>query len=245
MSAESPSISDTLSGPAGAPLRLFHGTDHDFAEFRPFSHFGSVEAASTRASADGGKIYSVTLAMQNPLPVEDAGNWSHPNSVKKVVSNTGLLSEAELQHIFSGLDRWGHSNQATMPSNSAIKSELKADPIFAEQDWNKDILWKQRLIKSLERKGYDGFSNTNELEDRGHTSYAIFRSDQVVPYFGKNPEQPVRLAPSVEKAEPQFASTIPPKAETLLPNPAHTTIQTRIGTIDAMPVKRLVGLDWL
>ena len=64
----------------GRPLKVFHGTNKSFEQFRPLSHFGTSRAANQRLSAlkniygqsaTGNHVWPVYLKITNPLRVQD------------------------------------------------------------------------------------------------------------------------------------------------------------------------------
>jgi len=64
----------------GDPLRLYHGTRHDFDTYHEMSHFGTINAANERlrflaklnpANAKGQHVRPVYLRITNPLRVVD------------------------------------------------------------------------------------------------------------------------------------------------------------------------------
>ena len=69
-----------------------------------------------------------------------------------------------------------------------VEKELQTDNLYntfarhtcyTPEQLNRYHLYQQRMIHYFEHLGYDGFNYTNRSEDRGHTSYIVFRPENI------------------------------------------------------------------
>lgn len=74
-------------------------------------------------------------------------------------------------------------------SNNAVAHELSSESLyelakdsmfFNSDQINRYHLCFQRMIQYFENLGYDGFNYTNLHEDKGHTSYVVFRPENII-----------------------------------------------------------------
>jgi len=86
----------------GQPLKVYHGTHHDFTSFHPGSHFGTVKAANQRVRqhglnhtpVSGRQIMPVYLRITNPLRVTDS-----------IASDEAALLNAIVRGEYPDIDR--------------------------------------------------------------------------------------------------------------------------------------------
>jgi hypothetical protein len=75
----------------GRPLRVFHGTNTQFDQFFPMSHFGTAVAANqrvgyrTRQTGGAGYVVPVYLRIENPLRVSDAEASEEPALLNAII----------------------------------------------------------------------------------------------------------------------------------------------------------------
>lgn len=160
---------------------LWHATVHlglRAADFRPFSHFGTREAALQRVAevihARGWQhrpdlrgrpdifpfeIHPVRLSVERALRVPDAKGMRH--SAKDIVDEAHyrlrLLDAAERDRVIGHL--MGGPGEGRIGEERAFSA----------------------LADLLRAKGYDALVYTNLCEDKGQESWAILDSRQVVP----------------------------------------------------------------
>lgn len=54
----------------------YHKSKNDFEEFKPFSHFGTVDQANMRATGGDAMVYPVHMRGDNFKRMRDTGDWS-------------------------------------------------------------------------------------------------------------------------------------------------------------------------
>lgn len=79
----------------------YHGTDADVVQFRPLSHFGSQQAAKDRMAYKkiGGKIYQVSLDINNPAIIKDFPGVHTPRQFAFALKNAKIFSQDEMLGI--------------------------------------------------------------------------------------------------------------------------------------------------
>lgn len=160
-----PSGPDTDTG----KLAAYHGTMTDFQTFLPLTHFGSLDAAQSRLAhhaksaaksaksakivATGpsaqGKIYKVELDIKHPALIRDLKGVSHgPTLLAFALKDAKVITREQMLSVTS------------VPYGLDGVARGKA------------------LIQLLTSMGYDGIVYKNRVEDPGHMSWIILRSDQ-------------------------------------------------------------------
>lgn len=80
-------------------------------------------------------------------------------------------------------------NEPFQMRSTDVLAELATDNLYKDatgdtwmppDETNRYHLYQQRMIQYFEHLGYDGFNYTNRSEDRGHTSYVVFRPENIV-----------------------------------------------------------------
>jgi hypothetical protein len=126
----------------------YHGSTDDINEFRPFSHFGSEQAAHDRMDykkVKNGKVYKVELNIKNPLTIKDFPGVHYDRIYAFALRDKKLISQEEMEYI-------------TFEENP---QELR-----------------KKLLTKLKDLGIDGFVYKNRYEDKGNTSYVIVDPNQ-------------------------------------------------------------------
>lgn len=159
---------------------------------------------STSPDTPSLSMQKVHLYMKHPITVEDWGdhrgiagwkNWfSHDYEPKAIYLNHSEFMEqcdASEQHKRYNvalttrykklLTQFIFVEPFKTLTPEEVKQELNAENLFKPKDeqTDRESLAMQRLIRFLEGEGYDGFRYVNDHEDRGSTSYIIFRPWQV------------------------------------------------------------------
>lgn len=168
------------------PITAYHGTRSDFTEFRPFSHFGTEQAAKDALlsvkTMKGGKprIAEVELNISRPLEVKD-------------VSGTGREE----------VPSWAF--------DAAEKGVLTEEQAFAiEKLFFEDTAkGREAFSNLLTEKGYDGLKYLNKTEDKGSVSYVALRSDQVRPKTSVAPSVSRSTDAGAEVGFPPKANEVP------------------------------------
>ena len=243
---------------------LTHATFDDLTppggieSFRPWSHFGTQEAAlerlqarraakpavpkgepataerpvrvPLRAPVEGGQYYNVYLNIKNPLKLDDVGSWEQP------------------ERVVNGIVRiLGEQHEIVKSANFLkVKQKMIArDPLNPLE--HKDIQ------KVLEEFGYDGIVYRNIHEAQGSTSYIIFRPEQVkmasptprpdrkrhssTPALRDGSEELKASTPAVDpytvgEIENQpFNAAVPPASFEVIPPPAISQSETVASTV--------------
>jgi hypothetical protein len=134
---------DTLTEDKSINTVAYHGSIDDITEFRPFSHFGSEQAAHDRMDykkVKNGKVYKVELNINNPLTIKDFPGVHYDRLYAFELRDKKLISQEEMEYI-------------TTEENP---QELR-----------------KRLLDKLRDLGIDGFVYKNRYEDKGNLSYVI------------------------------------------------------------------------
>jgi hypothetical protein len=168
--------------PQGQPLVLFHATVADFdpCAFNPLSHFGSEMAADEIAlyrfmdGDDGCRVFPVFLSIKNPLRILDLNPHDKGNF-------KDYFSECTVKHALSVKERQYCFDYDVEKAPVPLRQEASTSNILPVHMQSVEHLWVDRLIRTLESKGYDGFMYRNDHEDVGSFSYVSFRKEQVRP----------------------------------------------------------------
>lgn len=181
----------------GVPtVKAYHGTPNpnliNGQDFFPLTHFGSLKAAQERLQNVRDQdaehaIIEVDLKLRNPLELPDLGGGHGLATWQRMLQYEvpSIISDEESDYIFSS----PHNRDM-----ADVKAELGKDTLFNpdqiphispyleydELQQARSCLVAQRLIQALERKGYDSVKYTNDYEDRGHTSYIVFRPQKQI-----------------------------------------------------------------
>ncbi len=176
----------------GKPEVMYHGTNADVTEFRPFSHFGTAKAANDRYEAlrsfsedvvhrDAGpfSIVPVYLKLENPLRMPDlAGvdaNTSKPyEEALDDFDKKYPPDDDDISRRFQAIDRGEGPTHASLESDTDLSEYLyRNDVIDSEEFWEVQYS-PQKAMELLKAKGYDGIVYTNDVEDTGSDSYIVF-----------------------------------------------------------------------
>jgi len=169
----------------GEPLVVYHGTRSNISQFDPDKswtglglHFGSQEqaeasfvtsAAGKRAKI-GRVIMPVFISLQNPLRLEDEGDWDS-FEVRKQLVTRGLLSQKESEAIEYSVKKM---MDKTKPER----------PPYDKWFRNIDAERSRRVRHFIESKGYDGVVYANHYEGAGD-SYIAFHPTQIKSVWNK------------------------------------------------------------
>lgn len=166
----------------GNPLVVYHSSDKPIESFRPYSHFGTSEAANDRAGMlrdfsenvvgrdpERSSVYPVYLKLENPLEMPDLASLD---------SNTmEPMEEAQSKYDEEGGDSEPYA--AAWESETDVSEWLyRNDVITVDEFWEVQYS-PAKAMELLKEKGYDGIVYTNAVEDAGSKSYIIFDSTQV------------------------------------------------------------------
>lgn len=177
-----------VTNPDGSPKVLYHATNWDVEEFRPFTHVGTAQAANDRYAAliamddwingttgsnrrpTDYRMYPVYVAMKNPLRMPDLAS---------IDSSSGrLLAEIQEEMDDPDYDGSGHGYPRGWEGEEAIATTLLEMGIFTIDDFEEARSNRKALLK-LRRMGYDGIVYQNDVEDPGSDSYIVFSPRQI------------------------------------------------------------------
>jgi 8-oxo-dGTP pyrophosphatase MutT (NUDIX family)/GNAT superfamily N-acetyltransferase len=193
----------------GRPMVMYHATQTgDIEEFRPFTHFGTQQAANDRhrdlwnfyndeiknpARASGSNIMPVYLSVVHPLRLPDLAsldiNTGEP--IRERDEDDTNIDEDEQY------PRGWESTEAI--ATTLLEREIIDIDQFEECRDNEDAL------KLLESMGYDGIVYENVVEDPGNDSWIVFRPNQIKSAIGNSGQfdsNSNKITASVE--EPQY-----------------------------------------
>lgn len=166
----------------GDPLLCYHGSHHwnaDIQQFRPLTHFGTLRAANSRINHQyrqhyDSAMYPVYLAIKHPLQLVDKRGVQH---------DVYRLSDYLAFGTFG--DFGGSAEKRNARYGTITLDDYEMIRQTEQRDHNAGI---PLLIKYATAKGIDGFVYRNAVEDRGSTSWVIFRPDQVWPIYSDRPD---------------------------------------------------------
>ncbi len=138
--------------------------------------------------------YLVNLSITKPLIMDDIGmhsepvkweSWMRGNYWNKPFFKKRYSDEDIAQRNAQALYRFIFKNPDTMKEDE-LRYELSLEKLYDPNEAGKDDarhLKKrvkfQRLIRYLEKEGFDGVQYKNTWEDKGSISYIVFRPEQV------------------------------------------------------------------
>jgi putative nucleotidyltransferase with HDIG domain len=132
------------------------------------------------------KIIPVQLNLTNTYEIDDFGGTSDINYFQCVVLYH-IVHDLKLNNIPYFYD-YIFTEPFHIPTPD-VKKELQTDNLYnttaqqhachTPEQVNRYHLYQQRMIQYFEHLGYDGFNYTNRREDRGHTSYIVFRPENI------------------------------------------------------------------
>lgn len=160
------------------PPVVYHATRADFHEFRPLSHFGTMQAAHDRYndkwhpahldmnhSAHHVSVMPVHISLKNPLDVGPERDWQ---------SNRDTIRQAADSMFKSG-----------RMDQDYLKSAEKLYDLVDDKRWGSDPrAAEQEGANLLREAGHDGIIYTNRIEDPGSRSFITLGPEQVKSAIG-------------------------------------------------------------
>lgn len=134
-----------------------------------------------------GKIIPAQLNLCQTYEIRDWLGASDINYYKRMVLYH-IDHDLKLKNKIPGFYDYIFSEPFNMSDTGVIR-ELQRDSLYepaqkpdtlSPNQINRYHLCYQRMIQYFERLGYDGFHYVNRCEDRGHTSYVVFRPENIV-----------------------------------------------------------------
>ena len=156
----------------GQPLVVWHASPPQIDPFYEFDpgrvadigfHFGTEKAAS-----EFGKPRPFYLSIQNPIRLEDPGDWFYGVgrgwSVQDQLARDGLIDrhQYEVFHVAAEVLRADRKAHGYTPRWTQERAKLS-----------------EKMRRILLDKGFDGVVYTNESEDYGSTSWIAFAPTQI------------------------------------------------------------------
>lgn len=178
-----------VCNPDGSPMVMYHATQADIGEFRPFTHFGTQAAANQRHSdttsfyddvlknpgrSQGSNIMPVYLSIKNALRLPDLATIDLDGNPMEYADD-GVEHDEDWEAEEEDEDR---QYARGWESEDALSMTLLEEGIF-DIDEYEEFYDNDKAIKHLATKGYDGIVYQNAVEDKGQDSWIIFRPDQV------------------------------------------------------------------
>jgi 2'-5' RNA ligase len=198
-----------VRNPDGSAKVMYHATQSDIEEFKPYTHFGTQKAAEDR-NATLGDFYINEL--KNPKRFNGANtipvylSVKHPLRLPDLASIDEYTGEPLPEGEERGEDQYprGWENEEAIATTLLERGIIDIDE-FEEHRSNDDAL------KLLEEKGYDGIVYKNAVEDPGQDSWIVFRPEQIKSAMGNHGTFDPENRMDQEKAEE------PPKDKDELP----------------------------
>jgi hypothetical protein len=176
----------------GSPAIMYHATQAEIGEFRPFTHFGTQDAANQRyrdttsfyeeignlSRGHGSNIMPVYLSIQNALRLPDLATINHDGEV---------IADID-EEDFEDHDEYG-DDERRIPrgweAGDTLGQTLLELGIF-DIDEFEEFYDDTDAIKRLATKGYDGIVYQNAVEDAGQDSWIVFSPNQVKSSVGNS-----------------------------------------------------------
>lgn len=150
------------------PSVVYHSTKGDFHEFRPMSHFGTMQSAHDRYSPDlnlsqGMSVIPAHISMKNPLDVGEEGHWQNNRQTVRQAADVMFKSENPSKEYLRAAEKL---------------YDLAHNPFIKMPDL------EQQAAQALREAGHDGIIYTNMIEDPGSRSFVTLGPEQVKSSIG-------------------------------------------------------------
>ncbi len=133
-----------------------------------------------------GRVIPVQLNMDNTYEIQDIAGHHEFNYFRGAMLYH-ITHEMQIAGVPKFIDDM-FVEPFRMPADD-VRAELMSDTLYPvatarsgyylPHEIDQYHLCSQRMIHYFESMGYDGFHYNNRIEDRGHTSYIVFRSENV------------------------------------------------------------------
>lgn len=194
----------SVTDPNDKPLVVYHGTkaDQNFGRFHRLTHFGTLQAAEQRLDPADFPLYvnGDYLMSRLKIPVNERnGYWAKlPQEERDRLFSehwqrrNDAMEGSRIYPVFLNIRRpmeiydsgAQHDVRAYLDDAVAngVLTDNESDAVRMLNNYSTtQALGK--LVSLLEKKGYDGFSYRNNVEDSGSTSYVTFRPEQIKSIF--------------------------------------------------------------
>ena len=194
----------------GSPKVLYHSTiSSDIHEFKPYTHFGTQEAANQRAEIlyefshdvvkrDTGRpnVMPVYLSIQNPVRLPDLASLYQ--------EGRSFEEQNALWHEKNQPADYEPQQRAWENEGDLISTLYERDVIDRDEFWEHQYDSTEEAFALLESKGYDGVVYENSVEDAGQDSWIAFKPTQVKSAIGNrgtyDPKNPLITAGRADQA---------------------------------------------
>lgn len=162
----------------GKPMLVYHGTadPKEFRSVRGLSHFGTLGAATSfvgpRDIRQGPhRIYPVYLRIENPVGMADSGQSHNAfHLAGDIAFHVGKLGDT---HLKDALDALIHKWINTYGGSKTLSTHTPGEHVPGEH------VRMLKLIRLLQKFGYDGIGYYNRSEHPGSFSWVPFSRKQI------------------------------------------------------------------
>lgn len=174
-------------------LAAFHGSFRPrIGKFKPFSHFGSEQAANDRLQfltandprfkgQTTGYLYKLDLGINSPATVRDYPSLQDPSTgrMDKIIAWVNdLIKDPRVKSYV-----WNYKDPQGRPQQKTGVDRLKGIQYGAKtghwREWESPAVFLGRFVQALRDMGIDGFVYKNQVEHKGELSYIAFDPDSV------------------------------------------------------------------
>jgi hypothetical protein len=183
----------TMSEDTLDEIASFHGSFRPrIGKFKPFSHFGSEQAANDRLQfltahdprfkgQTTGYLYKLDLGINSPATVKDYPSLQDPSTgrMDKIVAwINDLIKDPRVKSYV-----WNYKDTQGKPQQKTGVDRLKGIQYSAKngywREWESPAVFLGRFVQALRDMGIDGFVYKNQVEHKGELSYIAFDPDSV------------------------------------------------------------------
>jgi hypothetical protein len=163
-------------------VAAFHGSFRPrIGKFKPFSHFGSEQAAKERLDyltaedprfkgITTGYLYKLDLGINNPVTVKDYVDQQDP-STGNMIKIASWIKDIKKDPRATAYRYQKNERTLDWFANNAIRGYWR--------EWMRPEEFIGEFINLLEKMGIDGFVYKNAVENKGQLSYISFRPENV------------------------------------------------------------------
>lgn len=152
------------------PNVVYHGSTADFNEFRPLSHFGTMQAAHDRFKSSpkqqtNQNVIPAHISLKNPLDVGLEDDWQDNRDTIRQAADVMLNSKNPDRYYMMAAEKL---------------QNLAYDPRWREHQ----LPLERQAAQILRDAGHDGIIYNNSVEDPGSRSFITLHPSQVKSSIG-------------------------------------------------------------
>lgn len=152
------------------PNVVYHGSTADFNEFRPLSHFGTMQAAHDRFKSSpkqqtNQNVIPAHISLKNPLDVGLEDDWQDNRDTIRQAADVMLNSKNTDRYYMMAAEKL---------------QNLAYDPRWREHQ----LPLERQAAQILRAAGHDGIIYNNSVEDPGSRSFITLHPSQVKSAIG-------------------------------------------------------------